>query len=97
MALPVTCQLAVRPQPVPSGSEQRELRIGEAADARWRANLNGQPLAQAADGWQQVFMVPSRAGTVTYTLPSFMRWLLLAQAVGAARRRRTGCPCNSPA
>jgi len=69
------------PAPVPSGSEQRELRIGEAADARWRANLNRQPLAQAADGWQQVFMVPSRAGTVTYTLPSFMPWLLLAQAL----------------
>jgi GT2 family glycosyltransferase len=69
------------PTPVPSGSEQRELRIGEAADGRWRASLNGQPLAQAAAGWQQVFLLPSSAGTVTYTLPSVMPWLLLAQAL----------------
>jgi hypothetical protein len=63
------------------GSEQRELQIGEAADVRWRADLNGQPLPRAADGWQQVFLMPSPGGTVTYVLPSVMPWLLLAQGL----------------
>jgi hypothetical protein len=69
------------PASVPVGSEQRELQIGEAADVRWRANLNGQPLPRAADGWQQVFLMPSPGGTVTYVLPSVMPWLLLAQGL----------------
>jgi hypothetical protein len=69
------------PASVPAGAEQRELRIGEAADVRWRANLDGRPLARAADGWQQVFLTPSRGGTVTYVLPSVMPWLLLAQGL----------------
>jgi hypothetical protein len=69
------------PASVPNGSEQRELQIGEAADVRWRTNLNGQPLPRAADGWQQVFLMPSPGGTVTYVLPSVMPWLLLAQGL----------------
>jgi hypothetical protein len=69
------------PASVPNGSEQRELQIGEAADVRWQANLNGQPLPRAADGWQQVFLMPSPGGTVTYVLPSVMPWLLLAQGL----------------
>jgi hypothetical protein len=69
------------PASVPVGSEQRELQIGEAADVRWRADLNGQPLPRAADGWQQVFLMPSPGGTVTYVLPSVMPWLLLAQGL----------------
>ena len=69
------------PASVPGGSEQRELQIGEAADVRWRADLNGQPLPRAADGWQQVFLMPSPGGTVTYVLPSVMPWLLLAQGL----------------
>jgi hypothetical protein len=48
---------------------------------RWRAELNGQALIPAADGWQQVFTMPPSAGTVTYLLPSFMPWLLLAQGL----------------
>ena len=34
-----------------------------------------------ADGWQQVFTVPAGGGTVTFTLPSLMPWLLAAQVL----------------
>ena len=69
------------PASVPAGADQRQLQIGEAADVRWQAKLNGQALTPASDGWQQVFAVPAGAGTVTYVLPSVMPWLLLAQGL----------------
>ncbi|HVD82404.1 MAG TPA: glycosyltransferase [Propionibacteriaceae bacterium] len=69
------------PAPVPAGKQQRQLRIGESADVRWRAELNGSTLAPAADGWQQVFALPADGGTVTYTLPSLMPWLLPLQGL----------------
>jgi GT2 family glycosyltransferase len=69
------------PVSVPGGEGQRQLRIGEAADLRWQAELDGQALTPAADGWQQVFTVPAKAGTVSYVLPSVMPWLLPAQGL----------------
>jgi hypothetical protein len=69
------------PAAVPAGADQRQLLIGESSDMRWRAELDGQALRPAADGWQQVYTVPARAGTVTYVLPSVMPWLLPAQGL----------------
>jgi hypothetical protein len=65
----------------PPGPNQRQLQLGESTDARWRAELNGQALTPAADGWQQVFAMPPSAGTLTYVLPSLMPWLLPAQGL----------------
>jgi hypothetical protein len=69
------------PASVPAGADQRQLQIGESADMRWRAELDGQTLTPVAAGWQQAFTVPARAGTVTYVLPSVMPWLLPAQGL----------------
>jgi hypothetical protein len=69
------------PVSVSGGEGQRQLRLGEAADLRWQADLDGQALTPAADGWQQVFTVPAKAGTVSYVLPSVMPWLLPAQGL----------------
>lgn len=64
-----------------AGKQDRQLQIGESADVRWQAQLDGQPLAPVADGWQQVFRLPAAGGTVTYELPSIMPWLLPAQGL----------------
>ena len=69
------------PTPVPPGAQERQLQIGESADVRWRAQLDGQNLVPVADGWQQVFALPVPGGTVTYELPSFMPWLLPIQGL----------------
>ena len=69
------------PAPVPAGTPERQLQVGEAADVRWRAQLDGQALVPVADGWQQVFALPGAGGTVTYELPSLMPWLLPAQVL----------------
>jgi hypothetical protein len=69
------------PAPVPAGDQNRQLRLGESADVRWQAELDGQTLTPGTDGWQQVFSLPSSGGTVTYTLPSLMPWLLLGQGL----------------
>jgi GT2 family glycosyltransferase len=76
-------RLPIGPSPVrvPEGGDQRQLQLGEAADVRWRAELNGHSLPRAADGWQEVFAVPANAGTLTYELPSVMPWLLPAQGL----------------
>jgi hypothetical protein len=66
---------------VPAGEQQRQLQIGETADVRWRADLDGRTLTPGADGWQQVFALPPDGGTVTYTLPSLMPWLLPFQGL----------------
>ena len=60
------------------------LRTGEPADPRWRATRAGTELTPVTVGWQQAFRLP--AGTtgadgVAVSLPSALRWLLLAQAV----------------
>jgi hypothetical protein len=69
------------PAMVPAGGQERQLQIGESADVRWRAELDGRPLAPVVDGWQQVFAVPTGGGTVTFTLPSLMPWLLAGQVL----------------
>ncbi len=69
------------PAPVPAGNQQRQLDLGESADMRWRAELDGRTLAPVANGWQQVFALPADGGTVTYTLPSLMPWLLPFQGL----------------
>ena len=76
-------RLPIDPSPasVPAGGPERQLHIGESADLRWRAELDGRTLAPVADGWQQVFAVPAAGGTVTFTLPSLMPWLLPAQGL----------------
>ena len=78
---PTRTPVGPSPASIPATAEQRQLQIGESADVRWRADLNGRPLAQGADGWQQVFAVPPGGGTVTYVLPSIMPWLLPAQGL----------------
>ena len=67
------------PTPVPAGGQQRQLQIGESADVRWRAELDGRTLAPVAEGWQQAFALPAGGGTATFTLPSLMPWLLPGQ------------------
>jgi hypothetical protein len=69
------------PAAVPAAGGQRQLLIGESADVRWRADLDGQPLPPATQGWQQAFTVPAEAGTLSYALPSVMPWLLPAQGL----------------
>jgi hypothetical protein len=69
------------PAPVPPATQERQLQIGESADMRWRAELDGQTLVPVADGWQQVFVLPAPGGTVTYELPSLMPWLLPVQGL----------------
>jgi GT2 family glycosyltransferase len=64
---------------VPGGSAGRSLRIGEAADPRWRASLDGQLLSAETAGWQQAFTLPSSGGAVSWDLHAPWRWLLLAQ------------------
>lgn len=60
----------------------RELRLGEPADSRWRATMNGEELKTAeGDNWQQVFVVPGSAGTVTYELDASSRWWPLGQGI----------------
>jgi GT2 family glycosyltransferase len=69
------------PAPVSTGTQERQLQIGESADLRWRAEMDGETLAPVADGWQQVFALPGAAGTVRYALPSVMPWLLPVQGL----------------
>jgi len=69
------------PAAVPVGESQRQLHVGEAADVRWRAELDGRALTPMAAGWQQAFTVPAGAGTANYALPTIMPWLLLGQGL----------------
>jgi GT2 family glycosyltransferase len=76
---PARLPIGPPPAPVPPGSQERQFQIGESADIRWRAELDGQTLVPVADGWQQVVALPAAGGTVTYELPSLMPWLLPVQ------------------
>jgi GT2 family glycosyltransferase len=67
---------------IAAADRDRELRVGEAVDPRWEAQLDGIRLRPVEQGWQQAFVVPARAaGTLTVELRSRARWLLLAQGV----------------
>ncbi|MFC7625850.1 glycosyltransferase [Microlunatus sp. GCM10028923] len=67
------------------GGENRRLELGEPADWRWQATLDGIPLAAADDGWQQAFLLPPQGGRLEYRLPT-ANWLLVLQglALGVA-------------
>jgi hypothetical protein len=69
------------PVALPAGEQDRRLRIGEAADPRWQARLNGQPLTPVDGGWQQAYALPAAGGNVTWAIPSSLRWLLIGQGV----------------
>jgi GT2 family glycosyltransferase len=69
---------------VPAGEGARQLHIGEAADPRWRATLDGGALTPEPAGWQQGFALPASGGTVSWTLDAPWRWLLIAQLVALA-------------
>jgi hypothetical protein len=76
-------RLPVGPSPVrlPPGSDGRLLRLGEPADPRWLATLDGVRLRPVTEGWQQAFVVPASGGTLSYAMPTPARWLLLGQGV----------------
>lgn len=69
------------PADVPPGAADRQLRLGEAADPRWRAELKGQPLTPVGGDWQQVFTLPAEGGVVTARLNSYAHWFLIGQGV----------------
>lgn len=69
------------PTVVSAGPPGRLLRVGEAADPRWRGTLDGAPLPAVTDGWQQAFAVPAAGGVLDYRLPVQTRWYLLAQGL----------------
>jgi hypothetical protein len=71
--------VAGSPLAVAPGEEGRQLRLGEPADRRWRATLDGRPLPRAEAGWQQAFTLPATGGLVVWSLPSFAHWFLYAQ------------------
>lgn len=72
--------IGVPPTLIPAGDGVRQLRIGEAADPRWRAELDGAALPGAPSGWQQAFTVPPASGRLSFSLPSPAPWLLIGQA-----------------
>lgn len=69
------------PPVIPPGPADRRLRLGEAADPRWRASIGDSPLAPVDAGWQQAFVLPAGGGTVSVRLASPVLWLLIGQGV----------------
>ncbi|WP_375432680.1 glycosyltransferase family 2 protein [uncultured Friedmanniella sp.] len=63
------------------GAEGRQLLLGEAADRRWRATIDGSRLPVVDAGWQQGFSLPATGGVVTYALPSVTHWFLIGQGL----------------
>lgn len=64
-----------------AGTETRELRLGEAADPRWTAELNGRALRATIGGWQQTYALPAEGGTVDYRLRSASWGWLVGQGM----------------
>lgn len=73
--------VAGSPLSLAPGQDGRQLRLGEPADRRWRATLDGRPLAPVEAGWQQAFALPAAGGVVVWSLPSFAHWFLYAQGL----------------
>jgi GT2 family glycosyltransferase len=71
---------ALPPVVAPGGGERR-LGLGEAADPRWRASLDGVTLTPSTDGWQQAFQLPAAGGAVSFHLASPTPWLLIGQGI----------------
>jgi hypothetical protein len=67
------------PAVVPAGGPDRRLQIGEAGDPRWQATLDGRPLTPVDGGWQQAYALPTAGGSVTWTIPSSVGWMLIGQ------------------
>jgi arabinofuranan 3-O-arabinosyltransferase len=96
---------------VGQGSSAAYLEVHENAASGWSATLGGHPLqAVTLDGWQQGFLIPAGAGGVvrlTYTPQTwyavalwaggFLLLLVLATALVAARRERSGAGAASRA
>jgi hypothetical protein len=66
---------------IPAGSPDRQLRLGEAQDPRWRATLDGRALSRVGGRWQQVFAVPADGGVLSAQLPSYAHWFLIGQGL----------------
>ncbi len=66
---------------LPAGPAGRQLRLGEAADRRWRATVDGQPLAAVDGSWQQTFEVPAAGGRVEFEYLSAARWALIGSGL----------------
>ena len=81
------------PVVLPPGPEGRQLRLGEAADPRWQAHLDGQPLTPVDAGWQQAFALPATGGQLVWSLPSLSHWFLFAQGLVVA----VACVLAAPA
>jgi GT2 family glycosyltransferase len=81
------------PLTVPPGADGRQLRLGEAADRRWQATLDGRPLGSVDAGWQQAFALPAAGGQVVWSLPSFTHWFLYGQGLVLA----VACVLAAPA
>jgi hypothetical protein len=81
------------PLTVPPGADGRQLRLGEAADRRWQATLDGRPLGSVNAGWQQAFVLPAAGGQVVWSLPSFTHWFLYGQGLVLA----VACVLAAPA
>jgi GT2 family glycosyltransferase len=71
--------LARPPVAIPADGPDRSLQIGEAADPRWQATIDGRPLSPADGDWQQAYALPAAGGTVTWSIPSSVGWLLIGQ------------------
>ncbi len=69
------------PVTVPPGADGRQLQIGEAADPRWRAELDGRALPPVAGGWQQSYAVGPAGGSLRWALPSRHGWVLIGQGL----------------
>lgn len=66
---------------LPPGPADRQLRLGEAAGAGWRATVDGQPLPAVGGSWQQVFAVPASGGRLEYSVPSVFGRSLIGSAL----------------
>ena len=81
------------PVVLPPGAEGRALRMGEPADPRWQARLDGQPLVPTDAGWQQAYALPAGGGQLAWSLPSLSHWFLFAQGLLVA----VACVLTAPA
>ncbi len=79
-----TAAVDTLPPVVPAGASDRQLRLGEATDPRWRASIDGVALTPQDSGWQQGFLLPATGGTVSVRLASPVLWLLIAQGAVVA-------------
>lgn len=85
--------VAGSPLVLPPGTGGRQLRLGEAADKRFEASLDGQPLTPVEAGWQQAWTLPAAGGQLVWSLPSVSHWFLFGQGLVVA----VACVLAAPA